>query len=475
MASTLLPLGDAARPLRVAVVGSGPSAFYAVDALYRVGGLHCRIDMFERLPTPFGLVRGGVAPDHQKIKSVARVYEQIADRDGFRFFGNVTIGRDLSLEELRTNYDAVILAVGAESDRRLGVPGEELHGVHAATGFVGWYNGHPDHLHHEFDLANAERVAIVGNGNVAMDVARILVQDPQRLATTDISDAALEVLRRSRVRDVVVLGRRGPAQAAFSPKELEEIAELDGVEVVVDPSDIELDPASRAELERAGKSAQRNVRVLSEIVAKERKDASRRVHFRFLAAPEACIGEGGRVRGLRVRRSRLEPDELGVLRAVPTDTVDYVAADLVFKAVGYRGIALAGAPFDERSGTIPNTDGRVVDRVGGAVVPHLYVVGWAKRGPTGLIGTNSPDSKATVESLVADLAARSAPALDADDLERTPRLLRERGVEFVSLADWRVLDRHEQEAGAADGRPRRKATDVAAMLAVIAAARAAKS
>jgi ferredoxin--NADP+ reductase len=450
--------GSAARPLRVAVIGSGPSAFYAVEALQKVGGLTAEADVFDRLPTPFGLVRGGVAPDHQNIKAVVKVYEKIAAHAAFRFFGNVRIGRDLTVAELAARYDVLIFAFGCESDLRLGIPGEELAGVHAATEFVGWYNGHPDFRDRSFALAEAQRVAVVGNGNVAMDVTRILIQEHSRLQETDIADHALATLQQSRVREIHLLGRRGPAQAAFSPKEIEEIAELPGVDLVVDPAQAELDPLSAAWLPNAPRSAQRNVKFLAEQAAKGPGTNERKVHCHFLVAPERLDGEGGRVRRILLRRCELVADESGTPRAKPTERTFTLDVDLVFKAIGYRGVPVPGVPFDERKGIVPNQDGRVLQAPGGARVPGQYVVGWAKRGPTGLIGTNSPDSKATVEKIVEDLPQLPARALPPR--EQLDALLRQRGVDFVSYADWQRLDRWEQEQGKPLGRARCKLTSV---------------
>lgn len=455
-------LGSQERPLRVAVIGSGPSAFYAVEALQKVGGLSAECDVFDRLPTPFGLVRGGVAPDHQNIKAVVRVYEKIAAHPSFRFFGHVKLGKDLQVAELQAHYDVVIFAHGCESDLKLGIPGEELAGVHAATQFVGWYNGHPDFRGLEFALERATRVAVVGNGNVAMDVARILIQDPARLATTDIADYALDVLRRSRVREVHLLGRRGPAQAAFSPKEIEEIAELEGVDLVVDPAQAELDPLSAEWLESAPRSARRNVEFLREQSAKGEGSNTKKVRCHFLVSPERFEGDGGRVQRVVARRCELVPDPSGTPRAKNTDQVVTFDVDLVFKAIGYRGIPVPGVPFDERKGIVPNTDGRVLTAPGGAVVPAQYVVGWAKRGPTGLIGTNSPDSKATVEKIVEDVP--SLPVRKLPPRTAIAELLAERNVPFVTYADWKRLDTWEQEQGKPHGRPRVKLSTLEELL-----------
>jgi len=468
----LPPLGSESRPLRVAVVGSGPSAFYAVQALFKAANLQVRVDMFDRLPTPFGLVRGGVAPDHQKIKSVTRIYEELARDPRCRFFGAVKVGRDLEVGDLTAHYDHIVWATGNESDRRLGVPGEDLAGVHSATAFVGWYNGHPDFADQSFDLAATETVTVVGNGNVAMDVARILLKDPAELAATDIADHALAALRESSVREVVLLGRRGPAQAAFSPKELEEIAELVGVDVVVDAAEAELDPLSAAWVESQPRSAQRNVKLVKELAARGEGSAAKKLRCRFLVAPVELLGDGGRLRAVKVEHSKLVADPSGTPRPQGLGTHSVLPAQMVLKAVGYRGVAVAGVPFDERNGIIPNRDGRVLERDGGAVVPGQYVVGWAKRGPTGLIGTNSPDSIATVKEMLADLTGKTAAPLRPDDGDAIPELLARRGVDFVTWSDWCSLDAHEQEQGKACGKVRAKVVGVAEMLGVVRSRRA---
>ena len=446
-------------PLRVCTVGSGPSAFYAVESLFKTEGLDVRVDVFDRLPTPFGLVRGGVAPDHQKIKSVSKVYDKIAEDPRFRFFGNVRIGKDLAIEELERNYHAVIWAIGCESDNRLGIPGEDLAGVHSATEFVGWYNAHPDFRERTFDLQRARRVAVVGNGNVAMDVSRILLQPPDRLADTDIAEHALSTLRGSSVREVVLLGRRGPAQASFSPKEIEEIAELPDVDVAV----------SAAWLESQARSVQRSVKFLQECAARGPQEKPKRLCCRFLVAPVAFEGEAGRVRAVKLQHARLEPDAEGTPRATPIDRFTTLEVDLVLKAVGYRGVPLPGLAFDERRGIVANQDGRVLERAGGAVRKGHYVVGWAKRGPTGLVGTNSPDSRATVELLLADARAGATLApLPQDDVERA---LRAKHVDFVTWQDWQRLDAHERTRGAASGRARLKDASVETLMDTVRALR----
>ncbi len=452
-------------PWHVAVVGSGPSAFYTAEALFKSGTPHLRVDLFDRLPVPFGLVRGGVAPDHQNIKGVVKVYDKIAAHPGFRFFGNVRIGRDLLVDDLTAHYHQIVYAHGCESDQKLGVPGEDLRGVHSATEFVGWYNAHPDHRHHTFDLAAARRVALVGNGNVAMDVARVLLASPDQLATTDIAEHALATLRGSRVREVVLLGRRGPAQAAFSPKEIEEIAELPDVDVVVSAADATLDPLSATWLERDGaRSQQRNVRFLQERAAQGPGSRPKQLTCRFLVAPTELLGADGRLRAVRLQHMQLVAGADGTPRPKPTGSGEELAVDLVFKAIGYRGVPLPGVPFDDRTGTVPHVDGRVVERTGGPVRVGHYVAGWCKRGPTGLIGTNSLDAKATVAAMLADRAAGAVlPAPGGDIVE----LLQARRVDTVTWADWQRLDAWELEQGRARGKLRHKLPSVDQLMQVV--------
>ena len=456
--------GSAARPLRAAVVGSGPSGFYAAEALFKVEGLHVQVDMVDRLPTPYGLVRGGVAPDHQNIKSVVKVYQKVAENPGFRFHGNVRVGADVQVAELEQCFDMVVWAIGCEGDQRLGIPGEDLAGVHSATSFVGWYNGHPDHRAHRFDLARAKRVAVVGNGNVSMDVSRILLKSPDALASTDIADHALEQLRTSSVREVSLLGRRGPAQAAFSPKEIEEIAELPDVDVVVRPDEAALDEYSTKWLGTQARSAQRNVKFLTEHAALGEGTRPKKLRARFCVAPVELLGKDGRVVAVRVQHAVLVPDSEGTPRPQMLDRFEEIPADLVFRAIGYRGIPIPGLPHDERKGIVPNKDGRVLDKVGGTVRTGHYVVGWAKRGPSGLVGTNSPDSKATVEQMVADLQAGKGLLSPTTSLAA---LLQSRGVDVVTWQDWSRLDAHEVATGTARGKVRDKQPDVQALMAAV--------
>jgi ferredoxin--NADP+ reductase len=456
--------------LRVAIVGSGPAGFYAAEALQKAApGI--AIHLIDRLPTPFGLVRGGVAPDHPKIKSVTRIFDRVAAQPGFRFLGHVRVGRDVTVDELRARHDVVILTYGAETDRSLGIPGEALAGSHAATEFVAWYNGHPDCADASFDLTQRE-VAVVGIGNVAMDVARILAKPVSALATTDLADHALAALAASRVETIHLVARRGPVQAACTTPELRELGELEGVDVLVDPRDLALDAASEAELAAMeDRNAARNLEVLRGWAARPRTGAKRRVVLHFNASPVALTGTG-RVERMTLVRNRLESDGRGGVRAVPTDERHTLPVGLVFRSVGYQGKALPGVPFDDRRGVVPNIHGRVVEQAGSETpVPGLYVAGWIKRGPQGVIGTNKQCATDTVTQLLADVAAGAVPRA-SDATSSLDALLAERGVTVTSWADWQALDRAEQARGAAAGRPRAKCTNVAEMLDIIATSHA---
>jgi ferredoxin/flavodoxin---NADP+ reductase len=457
-ASRMSDLGTQDRPLRVAVVGSGPAGFYAAGQLLSQKELAIEVDVFDRLPTPWGLVRGGVAPDHPKLKSVSRVYEKIARKPGFRFFGNVEVGRDVAHEDLARWYHAVLYAVGSAADRRSGIPGEELPGSWSATEFVGWYNGHPDYRDLEFDLSG-ERAVVVGNGNVAVDVARMLCLTREELAVTDIADHALEVLERSQITEIVMLGRRGPEQAAFTNPELLELGELTDADVVVDPADLEIEEDVR-EAELDG-TAKRNVEILREFAAREPSGKRKRVVLRFLNSPVELLGDG-RVEQVRVGRNRLVRDD-GRLRAEPTGEEELLDAGLVLRAIGYKGVPLAGLPFDERRGTVPNDGGRVL---GDAREPlgGVYCAGWIKRGPSGVIGTNKKDANETVDKLLTDLAEGKVPDHDVPDAEAVAEELAARRPELVDYAGWEAIDAAEKEAGEPAGRPRVKLTTVPELL-----------
>ena len=436
-------------PLRVAVVGSGPAGFYAAGALL-AHDPPVEVDVFDRLPTPWGLVRLGVAPDHPKIKSVSRAFEKIAQRPGFRFFGNVDVGRDVSHEELAEYYDAVIYAYGAQADRRMGIPGEDLPGSWAATEFVAWYNGHPDFQDIPFDLSS-ERAVVIGNGNVAVDVARMLALTSEEISPTDTTDDAIAAILGSGIEEIVVLGRRGPVQAAFTTPELQELRELAGADLVVDPADLELDPVSAATLEEDTALARRNVEVLREVIAAPTTGKEKRVALRFCVSPVAIVGTE-RVEAVEVVRNALVADESGQIRAVPTDSRETIPCGMVLRSVGYRGTEISGVPFDERRATIRNDQGRVVDE-DGAPVPGLYCAGWIKRGPSGVIGTNKKDATETVELLLADAEAGLLPTRGESDIIE---VLSARGVEPVGYAGWEAIDAVERARGEEQGRPRVK-------------------
>ena len=437
-------------PLRVAVVGSGPAAFYATGALLTSEDPAVEVDMLERLPTPWGLVRLGVAPDHPQLKTVSRAFEKIAVRPGFRFLGNVEIGRDVSHDELAQLYDAVIYAVGSQTDRRLGIPGEDLPGSWAATELVAWYNGHPDYQDLEFDLSH-ERVVVVGNGNVALDVARMLALTEEELAPTDTTDAAIAAIVASEIREVVVLGRRGPVQAAWTSTELGELGDMAGADVIVDPAELELDPTSAAELDAASNVVQRNLEILRDFAGRAPTGKPRTIRLRFRVSPIGILGDE-RVEAVEIAGNRLEPDGGGSVRAVATDEREVIECGAVFRSVGYRGIGIPDVPFDERSGTIPNAGGRVLDE-SGSPVPGLYCAGWIKRGPTGVIGTNKKDATETVELLVEDAREGRLPGRHDGTIDD---LLAERGAEVVMYGGWEAIDALERSRGEPHGRPRVK-------------------
>ena len=453
--------------LRVAIVGSGPSGFYAAEHLQKkVPGVE--IDMFDRLPTPYGLVRGGVAPDHPKIKSVTRMYERIAAHAGFRFLGNVRIGGSIDHSELYALYDAVIYASGAQTDRHLGIPGEELAGSHAATEFVGWYNGHPDYRDRRFELASTSAV-IVGMGNVAMDVTRILASSMDELTPTDISRHALEELRASKVETIYVLGRRGPAQAAFTNPELKELGELAEADVVVDARELELDEHSAHQLSgHEDRTAEKNLHTLHQFAGRTPSGRKRRIVLRFLVSPVEIVGSN-RVEGVKISRNRLVRAPQGELRAEATGATETLPAGLIFRSVGYKGVAIPGLPFDQRAGVIPNVGGRVLVAPGAMeMLAGVYAVGWIKRGPSGVIGTNKPDSAETIDLLLEDVASGTLVPKTRGNRAAVDQLLHARGVQVVSFADWQKLDSLEQAAGKSRGAPREKFTRISEMLSALA-------
>lgn len=441
-------------PIRIAIVGSGPAGFYAAEQLLTARDVDVSVDMFERLATPWGLVRAGVAPDHPKIKAVTRRYEKTAAIDGFRFFGNVEVGGELPVEELKRHYHAVVYAFGASGDRRLGIPGEDLPGSHSSTEFVAWYNGHPDFCDHLFDLS-ARTAVVVGNGNVALDVTRMLALPRETLAATDVADHALEALAGSSIEEVVVLGRRGPAQAAFTTPELIELSELAQADVIVDPGDMQLDAASARIVAEADAQVKKKIEVLHGYAASEPHGHEKRIVLRFFASPLEILG-AERVEGIRVGRTELVEDGEGRLRAVVTETEETIPCQLVFRSVGYRGNPLPGVPFDEHSATIPNDHGRVLDAPGGTQQPGEYVSGWIKRGPSGIIGTNKKDSQDTVDALLEDVAAGKLPEPAVEDPEAILQVLADRCPDHITYTHWQAIDEHERGLGEPHGRPRVK-------------------
>jgi ferredoxin/flavodoxin---NADP+ reductase len=449
--------------MRVAIVGAGPAGFYAAEHLLKPEDAHVQVDLFDRLPTPFGLVRAGVAPDHPKIKSVIRVYEKTAAREGFRFFGGIEIGKHLSAAELSERYHAVIYAYGTGTDRELGIPGEDLPGSHSATAFVAWYNGHPDYADHDYDLSS-ERVVVVGNGNVAADVARMLALTREELAETDTADHSIDPLADSGVREIVVLGRRGPAQAAFTNPEVRELGEMADADIVIDPSQCELDEASSEWLasDDAEPTNRRNVEIFTEFANREPEGKRKRIVMKFLRSPMEIQGDG-RVERVVLGVNELVKDDSGAIRARDTGERETIEAGLVLRSIGYRGVGLEGLPFDHGRGTIANVEGRVVDADSGDQVLGQYVVGWIKRGPSGVIGTNKKDAQETVSHLFEDMEAGRIPE-PADGTEPIEALLAERAPDHVEWTDWELIDSAEQEAGKPHGRPRVKFVRIEDML-----------
>jgi ferredoxin/flavodoxin---NADP+ reductase len=453
--------GSEANPLQVAVVGSGPSGFYATEALLKSGRV-VNVDLIERLPAPFGLVRYGVAPDHPKLKEAILAYQGIARLPRFALLGNVTVGRDVTIEELLAHYHAVLLAYGAETDRRLGVPGEDLPGSHTATEFVAWYNGHPEYRDRHFDLS-AQVVAVVGQGNVAADVCRILAKSVDELRGTDIAEHALDALAASRVREIHVIGRRGPAQAKFTNKELKELGELGNCAAEVDPGALELNAESRKELEaKTSFVSAKNVEILRDFATRARGGKARRLIFHFLKSPVKLTG-AGRLQEVMLERNRLEGAPFEQV-ARSTGTTESLACGLLFRSIGYSGMPMAGVPFDAKRGLIQTRWGRVVDGAD-APIPGLYAAGWIKRGPTGIIGTNRADSVASVKSLLEDLPALPKKARMGS--KGLAPLLTARGVRPVSYDDWAAIDAEEIARGLPRGKPREKFTRVDEMLACL--------
>lgn len=457
-------LGSAERPLRAAIIGAGPSGFYAAAALFKEG-IHVTVDLFDRLIAPHGLVRYGVAPDHQNIKAVARTYDRTAAEPGFRYFGNVDFGKDITHEELKKHYDVIFYTTGAQSDRKLGIPGEDLPNSMSATEFVAWYNGHPDYQDLKVDLS-CDAAVVVGVGNVAMDVARVLAKSIGELEDTDIADHALKALAKSNVKDIYVVARRGPAQVKFTNAEIREMGHLAIADTIVLDNELKLDRASSAEIE-GDTAMQKNLdymRAFAEIGATGKP---RRVHFRFLLSPVELIEEDGKIVAVKMEQNELRASVSGDIKASGTGKYETVRAGLVLRSVGYKGVPMPGIPFDARHGVIPNEVGRVVNLDTGKIVPGEYVAGWIKRGPTGVIGTNKPDAIESVNSMFDDLQKGKLTAAPDPSPDAIPALLAARGVRFVTQDDWKKIDAVEVSEGKKRGKPRVKIVKRDDMLAVL--------
>jgi NADPH-dependent glutamate synthase beta subunit-like oxidoreductase len=433
-----------ARPISVAIVGAGPAGFYAAEALLGLDR-DVRIDFIERLPTPYGLIRAGVAPDHQTTKKVARKFDKTARQESVAFFGNVTVGEDISLATLREIYDAVVLAIGAPVDRYLGIPGEDLQGVYGSALMVGWYNGHPD-FHDLEPMLDTTAAVVIGNGNVALDVARLLVKSARELAVTDIAEHAAQAIAGSPITDVYVVGRRRPQDARFTNVELREMGQLEACVPLVDAAELDADTATAGD-DRERRLQEKNLATLREFSGNSARDKPKRVHFRFYLAPQRILGETV-VEGVRFERTRLQDGRL-----VGTGEVETIPCGLLVAAIGYRGQPLPGVPFDAERGAVVNSDGRIE--------PGLYAVGWAKRGPVGVISSNRPDGLRCAEQIAQDLNGGEKPGRPA-----LARVLAESGVRVVSFEDWQRID--AAEVAAADGsRPRRKFTTIGEMLGLL--------
>ena len=462
-----IKVGTQTSPLRVAIIGSGPAGFYTVSNLLKQRNLNVSMDMFERLPTPFGLVRAGVAPDHQKYKSVTNAYDKSAQHDNFRFFGNVCYGEHLSLDDLKRHYHQIVFTTGAQSDRSLGIPGEDLTGSHSATDFVAWYNGHPDYVDYQFDLSQ-ESVVIVGLGNVAVDVARILCKTENELKHTDIADYALAALKKSQIKNVYILGRRGPAQAAFTPPEIKEMGELEDADISVAYDEAHIDETSRIALEESGdRVSKKNVAIIEGFGEWHAHKKSKQLTIRFLVSPTELVGDAdGHVRSIKLVKNETYMDETGAIKARPIGEEETIPAGLVFRSVGYRGVPLPEIPFNEKDGTIYNIEGRVTNAES-RVQTGLYVAGWIKRGPTGVIGTNKTDAQETVARMVEDVRSGNILMPETPDGDELMDFVFSRQADAVTYDDWTQIDHREIENGIEAERPRVKFTDLGDMLDVL--------
>jgi ferredoxin--NADP+ reductase len=458
-------VGTKENPLRVAIIGAGPTGFYTAEHLFKRKDLAVEIDMYDSLPTPFGLVRAGVAPDHQKIKSVTNLYTRIAQKPGYRFFGNVKFGKDITLEDLQDHYHQIVFCTGAQSDNYLNIPGADLEGHHPATEFVAWYNGHPDFRDRQFDLSQ-EKVAVIGVGNVAIDVARILSLSHDELAKTDIADYALEALSNSGVKEVYIIGRRGPVQAKFTTPEVKELGELEEADVFTLPEEMELDELSQKELEStADRGTARKVELLKSYADNKPTGKPKQLTLRFLVSPVEMYGdEQGRLTGMKLVKNELYATDAGTLRPAATDQFEELEAGLVFRSIGYRGVPLPGIPFNQSWGVIYNEEGRIIDPDTNKPIVGEYTAGWIKRGPSGVIGTNKPDALETVEKMMEDLKEGSYLHPSNPDAADALKMVEERQPDYFSFEDWEKLDEIEVARGEEQNRPRVKFTTVKEMM-----------
>ena len=441
---------------KVAIIGSGPSAFYAAQALFK-SELSIQVDMFEKLPTPFGLLRGGVAPDHQQMKTVSKSYEKIASNEAFRFFGNVEVGKDITFESLKKYYHSVIVAVGAETDRKMNIPGEELSGSHTATEFVAWYNGQPSYQKKSFNLTGSSAI-IIGQGNVAVDVTRILSKPISELEKTDITQNAINHLKDSAITDVYMIGRRGPAQSAFTVLELKELGHIDGVNLKIH-DELALSAADLEEIEQSSK-ARKNIEELKSLKNEESNKNSKTIHIMFYSSPIEIIEKDGVISKVKFEKNRLEGNA-GTQKAHPTGETFEISCDLLFRSIGYRGVPFKGLPFDDRTGTIPNEKGQVI-QLDGSKIANVFVTGWIKRGPSGVIGTNRSDSIETVETCLQIIDQSTIE--NNEDIEN---VLIQKNIQFLSYADWKIIDQYEIEQGEKVGKPREKLTSIDQILAIL--------
>jgi len=461
-------IGTPENPLRVAVIGAGPAGFYTAEHLFRAVNVVTEVDMYDRLPTPYGLVRAGVAPDHEKIKNVTRKFDATAANERFRFFGNVDIGVDLDVSTLRRFYHQIVYATGAQVDRRLGIDGEDLPGSHSATDFVAWYNGHPDYRDLEFNL-KASSVLIVGVGNVAVDVARILCRTTDELAATDIADYALQQLAESEVKTVFMVGRRGPVQAAFTNPEIKELGELQDATTEISARDLELDPLSEKQLaEKPDRVISKKLEIMRGLVAPAAETRSKRLVVRFLESPIRFLpDENGHLGAAELVRNKLVEGANGRLSARPTDEKEVIDVQLAFRSVGYRGVPVPGVPFNESWGVISNNHGRVMDGVDGTLRIGEYASGWIKRGPTGVIGTNKADALETVEAMLEDAESGHLLQPETPEAVAVESLVRQAQPDFFTYEAWKRLDELETQRGARLGRPRLKYTSREEMIAAV--------